>query len=158
MSDVSPVPGVVRLSDEAALGTYSYVQITHVLEHVPEPLALLKRVACLVKPSGYLYVEVPQDLSDAEIADLKNGVVRHGLPIHEHINMYWRVSVILRQPLPANADNFEYVMNVRVRKLKLITAMCLMPNEGDTVAVAMPVKSYLQGYVVTIRVTIYCAI
>ncbi len=93
VSNISPVPGVIRVSDEAELGTYSYVQITHVLEHVPEPLALLKRVACLVKPSGYLYVEVPQDLTDSEIAELKSGTVRHGLPIHEHINMYCSSSV-----------------------------------------------------------------
>src|SRR5260370_1051464 len=73
ISDISPLEGIVRIPNEADLATYSYVQIAHVLEHVPEPLALLKRVSSFVKPSGYLYIEVPQELTDAEIAELQNG-------------------------------------------------------------------------------------
>jgi hypothetical protein len=55
---------------------------------VPEPLALVKHVSSFVKPSGYLYIEVPQELTDAEFAALKSGKARRGLPIHEHINMF----------------------------------------------------------------------
>lgn len=93
ISSTSPLPGITRIADEKDLGTYSYVQIAHVLEHVPEPLALLKRVAQLVQPSGYLYIEVPQDLPDAEIEGLKTGSVRRGLTVHEHINVYCPSSV-----------------------------------------------------------------
>lgn len=93
ISDVSPSEGIVRIAKEADLGTYSYVQIAHVLEHVPEPLALLKRVSSFVRPSGYLYIEVPQDLNDTEIADLKRGSISRGLPIHEHINVFCPSSV-----------------------------------------------------------------
>lgn len=88
ISDISPLEGIVRIAEEADLATYSYVQIAHVLEHVAEPLALLKRVSSLVKPSGYLYIEVPQELTDAEFAELKSGTARRGLPIHEHINAF----------------------------------------------------------------------
>jgi hypothetical protein len=59
-----------------------------VLEHVPEPLALLKHVSSFVKPAGYLYIELPQDLSDAQITEFKHRPVRLGVPIHEHINAY----------------------------------------------------------------------
>ena len=93
ISDISPLEGIVRIANEADLATYSYVQIAHVLEHVPEPLALLKRVSSFVKPSGYLYIEVPQDLTDAEIAELKRGTRRSGLTIHEHINVYCPSSI-----------------------------------------------------------------
>jgi len=58
ISDTSPLPGIVRIADEANLGTYAYVQIAHVLEHVPEPRRLLKHVASFVEPSGHLYIEV----------------------------------------------------------------------------------------------------
>jgi predicted SAM-dependent methyltransferase len=81
--------GICKITTEADLATYSYVQIAHVLEHVPEPLALLKRVSSFVKPSGYLYIEVPQDLSDAEFTELKSGSTPRGLPVHEHINFFY---------------------------------------------------------------------
>jgi len=93
ISNTLPVAGVVGIAEEAYLSTYSYVQCAHVLEHVPEPLALLKRVASHVKPSGYLYIEVPQDLPDSRIAELKGGRTRPGVVVHEHINIYCPASV-----------------------------------------------------------------
>jgi len=93
ISNTTPLPGIVRIADEKDLTKYSYVQIAHVLEHVAEPLGLLKHVAIFMKPSGYLYIEVPQDLSDEEIEKLKGGQGRCSLPIHEHINVYCLSSV-----------------------------------------------------------------
>lgn len=88
ISDIQPLPGIVRVDSEADLKTYDYVQIAHVLEHVPEPLALLRHASSFVKPSRYLYIEVPQELTDTQLAELKSGPVRLGLGIHEHINVY----------------------------------------------------------------------
>ncbi|MBS1804658.1 MAG: class I SAM-dependent methyltransferase [Acidobacteria bacterium] len=94
ISDTTPLPGIVRISSQKDLTNYSYVQIAHVLEHVSEPLGLLKHVARFMKPSGYLYIEVPQDLSEEQIAALKNGSSRlEGLPIHEHVNVYCLASI-----------------------------------------------------------------
>ena len=93
ISDIAPLEGIARIANEADLATYSYVQLAHVLEHVPEPLALVKHVSSFVKPSGYLYIEVPQELSDAEIAELKNSPARRGLTVHEHINWFCPLSV-----------------------------------------------------------------
>lgn len=92
ISDVAPPEGIVRVAKDADLGTYSYVQIAHVLEHGPEPLALVKHVSTFVKPS-YLYIEVPQELTDAEITELKSGAAWRGLPIHEHINTFCILAV-----------------------------------------------------------------
>ena len=93
ISNISPLPGIVRIDSEADLGIYDYVQIAHVLEHVSEPLALVKRVSNFVRPSGYLYIEVPQERTDAEIAALKKGTIQSELGIHEHINVYCSSSV-----------------------------------------------------------------
>ena len=94
ISNTQPMPGIVRIANEADLATYSYVQIAHVLEHVSEPLQLLKHVAGFMNPSGYLYIEVPQDLPDDEIAALRNGTSRRqGLLVHEHINVYCASSI-----------------------------------------------------------------
>lgn len=64
ISSVEPAAGITRIESEAALGSYSYVQLAHILEHVSWPLALTRKAASCLKASGHLYVEVPQDLSD----------------------------------------------------------------------------------------------
>jgi hypothetical protein len=93
ISDIRPLEGISRIASEADLATYSYVQIAHVLEHVPDPLALLKRVSSFVKASRYLYIEVPQELTDAELAELKTTATPRGLIVHEHINVYCVASI-----------------------------------------------------------------
>jgi len=88
ISGVAPAVGVNRIADESALNSYSYVQLAHILEHVPYPLVLTRKVVSLLKSSGYLYVEVPLELNEEAMSRLANqdGTVR--LPIHEHINQY----------------------------------------------------------------------
>lgn len=93
ISDIEPAPGVTRISDESALQTYSYVQLSHVLEHVPEPLQLLSHVATYVAKDGYILVEVPQDLSIDLIKQLQASTTDISLDVHEHINNYCVLSV-----------------------------------------------------------------
>jgi len=93
ISDIAPAQGIVRIGDESGLGSYSYVQLAHVLEHVSYPLVLARKAASFLKPSGYLYIEVPQDLTDAAIGRLANADKTVRLPIHEHINQYAAKSV-----------------------------------------------------------------
>jgi Methyltransferase domain len=88
ISNISPVTGVTRIADEAALGTYSYIHLAHVLEHVVDPLKLVIQVAQKLEKSGYLYIEVPQEMSDVELDLLKQGSYKHNIPVHEHINKY----------------------------------------------------------------------
>jgi len=86
ISNVQPIAGVTRLHSDAELGTYSLVQLAHVVEHVVEPLGLVTYVASKVAPGGYLYVETPQELTTAEREELSQG--RRTIGIHEHINSY----------------------------------------------------------------------
>ena len=88
ISDIAPVAGIERVKNEASLGLYSYVQLAHVLEHVPFPLALTRKACSHLCPNGYLYIEVPQDLSDEMVAQLSNGDRSIMVAIHEHINYY----------------------------------------------------------------------
>ena len=73
ISDIPSSPGVVRIMSQEYLQTYDYVQLAHVLEHVSFPLALTITASSYLKPSGFLYVEVPQELSDEEFANLADG-------------------------------------------------------------------------------------
>jgi hypothetical protein len=93
ISDTRPVNGITRISNEADLGAYSYIQLAHILEHVSNPLELVHKVSHWLLPSGYIYIEVPQDSSDHKINRLVDGTYRGSLPIHEHINLYTKKSV-----------------------------------------------------------------
>jgi hypothetical protein len=88
ISTLTPVEGVTRISSENDLGQYSYVHLAHVLEHVVNPLKLTASVVEHVEKGGYLYVEVPQEMADAELEALINGSYKLNIPIHEHINIY----------------------------------------------------------------------
>jgi hypothetical protein len=112
ISDIRPLDGIVKITSEGDLATYSYVQIAHVLEHVAEPLALLKHVSEFVKPAGYLYIEVPQELTDIQISELKNGASRHLLPIHEHIN-YLSIGSVTRLAEAAGLE-LAYIDSTKV--------------------------------------------
>ena len=88
ISDIAPTQGIVRIRDESELGSYSYIQLAHVLEHVSYPLALTRKAASFLKDCGYLYIEVPQEVSDEATTRLANGDKTIRLDIHEHINRY----------------------------------------------------------------------
>jgi hypothetical protein len=94
ISDIAPFEGVVRIHDESELAFYPYIQLAHVLEHVSYPLVLTRKAASFLKDSGYLYIEVPQELSNAAMSRLANGDRTIRLDIHEHINRYSEKSVI----------------------------------------------------------------
>jgi hypothetical protein len=93
ISNVAPADGITRVKSESELRSYPYIQLAHVLEHVPFPLALVKKPASFLDDSGHLYVEVPQELSD----DVRTRLASRGknirLTIHEHINQYCLSSV-----------------------------------------------------------------
>ena len=93
ISDMAPAEGVIRIQDESGLGSYSYIQLADVLEHVSYPLALTRKAASFLKDSGYLYIEVPLEVSDKMTARLANGDKTIRLGIHEHINRYTVKSV-----------------------------------------------------------------
>jgi SAM-dependent methyltransferase len=61
ISGVEPEPGVIRIADGASLTEqiFDLVLLCEVLEHVSEPIRLLREVITHVKPGGLLYITVP---------------------------------------------------------------------------------------------------
>lgn len=55
LSDITPVAVSRGVEDEASLGSYSCIQIAHVLGHVPYPLELTLKASSCLQPGGYLY-------------------------------------------------------------------------------------------------------
>lgn len=59
---VLSIPGVSRLITnpiETLKGSYDFISLVHVLEHIPEPGAFLECVRRLLSPEGVLFIEVP---------------------------------------------------------------------------------------------------
>jgi hypothetical protein len=87
ISDKQPIDGVSKLNSMEPGFQFSYIQITHVLEHVFEPLKFLVPPIEHLKPGGVLYLEVPLE---CEINGLMAKVLskQRRLWAHEHINLY----------------------------------------------------------------------
>jgi SAM-dependent methyltransferase len=60
--------GLFTADTAAALGTFDVVNLTNVLEHVPDPVAILTRALALLGSGGVLCVGVPNDFSPLQIA------------------------------------------------------------------------------------------
>lgn len=88
ISETRPLEGITRIAGEEKLTSYSYVQLAHILEHVSNPLAMVRALVPTIKSGGYLFIEVPQDLDDQKLARLSDGNADAVVPIHEHINFY----------------------------------------------------------------------
>jgi len=88
ISDIAVADGIVPIRNESELNSYTYIQLAHILEHVSNPLELVKRVSRWLAPGGYLYIEVPQDFDNDRVNQLGTGTYRGSVPIHEHINLY----------------------------------------------------------------------
>ncbi len=61
-AQIESIPGVERLftGDIADVpGTFDVISLIHVLEHIPYPVAFLRRLRKKLKPDGLLFIEVP---------------------------------------------------------------------------------------------------
>lgn len=79
------VPGATAVATPQ--GPYDLIVLAHVLEHVPEPDALLREVRAAMAQTTWLYVEVPFEalMQAAEAAPSAWQRKRHW---HEHINFF----------------------------------------------------------------------
>jgi SAM-dependent methyltransferase len=60
--------GFFSAQSAGQLGRFDAVNLTNVLEHVPDPIAILTRAIRLLEPGGVLCVGVPNDFSPFQIA------------------------------------------------------------------------------------------
>jgi hypothetical protein len=90
ISDVQPREGARKITEEQAReGDYSLVVCSQVLEHVPYPVDILRRIKRCMSPSTILYIEVPHEAVVASKANLPKAK-KHW---HEHINFFSRRSL-----------------------------------------------------------------
>lgn len=88
ISEKPVVEGAMRLGPEdVAPGAYDLIVSSNVLEHVPDPLGLVRTMAAAMGPDTILYLEVPHEDVVRLIPDpaARPGAKRHW---HEHINFF----------------------------------------------------------------------
>ena len=77
-----------RVSQVPANMKFDYVQVCHVLEHVISPYDFLLEVIGHVNDGGYIYIELPQDISDEEMLEFRHDESDVTHFIHEHLNLF----------------------------------------------------------------------
>jgi len=80
---VAGVIGVAGSLPSASLGTFDVVTFNKVLEHVPDPVALLALARPHVAPGGFVYIELP----DGEVAAREEGFGREEFFV-EHFHVF----------------------------------------------------------------------
>lgn len=112
ISTVQPIEGVVAL-ERSAIGEHRYDLVTcsQVLEHVPDPRALLGQIGQSLSDDTLLYLEVPNEAlmrehpGSRQLAPLK----RHW---HEHINFFTPDS--LRQLVEGTGLQVQAVLDLSI--------------------------------------------
>lgn len=93
--DISDRPLVLGASqvnaEQARAEYYQLIVLSQVLEHVPEPLALLREVVTVLEPESTLYLEVPYEGLLQRLA--AGGQWQDKRHWHEHINFYTEASL-----------------------------------------------------------------
>ena len=128
ISDQPVISGARRVDREQALsGAYDLVILSHVLEHVPDPAALVRDAAAALDADAILYIEVPYEALIAAAPDSRDlaGAKKHW---HEHINFFTepamrallagcglQIAALETRPFPSLA-NISQVMAVACRR------------------------------------------
>jgi len=84
---------VGSIFDELGLGTFDFIIISHVLEHIAQLPEFLLRVHSLLRPNGAVYVEVPDAMNFFLTDDPEDGLqIEHREPFLqfsvEHVNYF----------------------------------------------------------------------
>ncbi|MDD2897396.1 MAG: class I SAM-dependent methyltransferase [Desulfuromonadaceae bacterium] len=95
--DVSNEPLVnqqyVRINQPTPNIKADYIQMCHLLEHIGSPREFLMEAMQYLNRGGYVYIEVPQDQSEAHVKHFFDGD-RHPVHIiHEHLNLFTVTSI-----------------------------------------------------------------
>lgn len=86
---IDVVESMFERLDVRRLGTFSFISLQFVLEHVLDPLEMLCRVVKLMTPDSLLRICVPNDFSPGQLAWLaKSGLDPPWISYPDHINYF----------------------------------------------------------------------
>lgn len=87
--DLNVIQGFFPHDSAFKPASFDFVHLSMVLEHVPQPLDMLKSIYDLVRPGGYITVSSPNDFNSFQAAAVKSGKIAPWwvLPGH-HLNYF----------------------------------------------------------------------
>lgn len=91
ISGKKTLPGVRPVTPEDVAQTdYDLVILSHILEHIPEPLAFLRSVDAVLRPGTLIYVEVPFEalMRELSLSPQPASCAARKRHWHEHINFF----------------------------------------------------------------------
>lgn len=132
VSNVPTIEGVSNISEEDIIKNcdFDFVMCCHVLEHVPYPAELIKKLCSYCKEAGYIYLEVPYE-----------AIPFAGNYIHEHISVYSTRTFLELWTIQNDVDLIETSNSSGV-------IYVLMKKRHN-----LPVVRYLKKYTAIIRLT-----
>lgn len=112
VSGIETIEGVKFIGDENELKNYDwdFIMCCHLLEHVSYPMEILNKILSILKPGGYLYIELPNETfirtgikefirRPRRIIEVIENRTTLLIPqMHEHINIF-------------NIKTFDYIFN-----------------------------------------------
>lgn len=78
--------GIIAIQDLQCENYFDFILCTHTLEHDPDPLRIVRLFRKLIKPNGYLFIEVPFELPERTFSRRPGAVW--------HVNYFSRKSIL----------------------------------------------------------------
>lgn len=109
-------------------GIFDAVVMSHVIEHVPDPLRILKECFRILKPGGVLVVLTPNTLS---LGHKLYGRNWRGLEPPRHLHLF-NTNALQNLALDAGFDDVSCRSSARARKIFLQSRMCARGGAVDS--------------------------
>jgi hypothetical protein len=87
VSSQKPAEGISKISITEHIKTYDYIQLSQVLEHLPQPKQTILDILKHLRKKGYLYIDVPAEIDEQDL-ERRVATKQLILDVHEHINKY----------------------------------------------------------------------
>lgn len=116
---------------ELEKASYDFIILSHVLEHIPDPISTLSKLGSYLKPNGFLFVEIP---------NIKG--IWKNLNDQLQSSHLFVPSVNTMQQLVAKAGLKVYKMETKGR---IIRCILTLPNNRELVSNKLPVSAALKS-------------
>ena len=111
-------------------GEYDGVHLNHVLEHIPDPVALMRDVARVLKPGGIACIEIPNEFDNLPyILNTLMGIRKPRTEASPHVN-FFDIRSLKQIFARANLRLLQWDTHTELAPLGLINRIRFLPNNA----------------------------